>query len=65
MWRSDDRPLRLASLWLTESYDTGDGVIAHLGPGPGGEATLSVPVHAETVPCPEIRFRALSWDFAT
>lgn len=50
LWRSEDRPLRLASLWITESFDTGDGVIVHLGPGMGGgEATLSVPVHAETV----------------
>ncbi|MGR6919514.1 hypothetical protein ACU635_35220 [[Actinomadura] parvosata] len=50
VWRSEDRPLRLVSLWLTESYDTDDGVIVHLGPGlDGGEASLAVPVHAETV----------------
>jgi hypothetical protein len=50
LWRSEDRPLRLASLWLTESFDPDDGVVVHLGPGlGGGEAALSVPVHAETV----------------
>ncbi|MFB4284763.1 MULTISPECIES: hypothetical protein [unclassified Nonomuraea] len=50
LWRSEERPLRLPVLWITESYDTGDGVIVHLGPAMGGgEATLSVPVHAERV----------------
>lgn len=36
LWRSEDRPLRLASLWLTESFDPDDGVVVHLGPGLGG-----------------------------
>lgn len=48
LWRSQDHPLRMSSVWLTSTPEPGSNVVAHFGPSEGpNEVSLSIPVRRD------------------